>query len=206
MQPFLTQYLPPMLATVIVALAALLLMWWLASRGVGTRLWRTVVRYRGPLAFLFAVVLFAVAFMTFVVRTVGQERTPEYLQGNYASPANLMYGAGFTQVPFTGTVYTADEPLSSTPPVELGWEAEVPAEHSLVSPLFAVRPRETYNYTFYAEGEGEGEGTRVQGRLLWYDKGLNVLSWDDSPVWPAGQVEYRVGSKRAPEGAAYVRR
>jgi hypothetical protein len=190
-----------MLATVIVVLAALLLLWWLASRGVGTRLWRGVVRYRGALAFLLAVVLFAVAFMTFVVRTVGQQTSPGDLQGSFATPANLLYGAGFVQVPLTGTVYTADKPISGTPPVGPGWQADVPPGESLLGPMLAVRPVNAYTYWVTTMG-GRAQ---VQGRLIWFDKGLNVLSWDDSPLWMAGAGSLHYQRKTAPQEAAYVR-
>jgi peptidoglycan/xylan/chitin deacetylase (PgdA/CDA1 family) len=201
LQPFLTQYLPPLLATLIVVLALLLFVTWLAARGVATRLWRAVVRYRGPLAFLFVVLMFVVAFMTFVLRSVGQQRSPSDLQANFGTPANLLYGAGFTHVPLTGTVYTAGTPVSSTEPVGMGWQAEVPERNSLLSPMFGVRPGDRYAYQFTAAGEG----ARVQARLVWFDSGLSVVSWDDSPVWGAGSSAYHSSQGEAPEGAAYVR-
>ncbi|HET9496196.1 MAG TPA: polysaccharide deacetylase family protein [Chloroflexia bacterium] len=201
LQPFLTQYLPPMLATVIIVLALLLVLLWLASRGQGTRLWQGVVRYRGPLAFLFLVVLFAVAFMTFVLRTVGGQRPMVDDQASFATPTNLLYGAGFNHVPLTGTVYTADTPLSDTQPVGEGWQAELPAGSSLLGPVFSVRPGERYASWF---GSG-GEGARVQGRLVWFDAGLNVLSWDDGPVWMAGSEASHSSRGTAPASSAYVR-
>ena len=200
-QPFITQYLPPLLATVIVVLALVLIVAWLASRGVAANLWRAVGRYRGPLAFLFVVVLFAVAFMTFVLRSVGQQHPAINLEATFATPANLLYGAGFVQVPLTGTVYTADTPVPSTPRVAERWEAEVPAGGSLLGPMLPVRAGQEYAYWF----ESRGDGAPVQGRLVWLDRGLSVLSWDDSPVWEATGDGVRSEWSAAPQGAAYVR-
>ena len=72
---------------------------------------------------------------------------------------------------------------------------------SLLSPMVAIRPGERYAYWFGSKGEG----ARVQARLVWLDRGLNVLSWADSPVRAAGGAGGYGQLETAPEGAAYVR-
>jgi peptidoglycan/xylan/chitin deacetylase (PgdA/CDA1 family) len=67
--------------------------------------------------------------------------------------------------------------------------------------MFAVRPGEYYGYWF----KSAGQDARVQARLIWFDVGLSVLSWDDSDVWLASSADSHWDGRPAPERAAYLR-
>jgi peptidoglycan/xylan/chitin deacetylase (PgdA/CDA1 family) len=82
---------------------------------------------------------------------------------------------------------------------------------SLASNYMAVRPGHTYIYSVktYEHDGMYGLGGHAQVRLLWLDDALEVLSWNDSPVWyvtpSKADPSFLTGSYVAPEGAARLR-
>jgi hypothetical protein len=211
---FTTQYLPPLLLAVIIALAALLLLYWLSRRGIATRLWGAVVRYRGPLAFLFAVLLFIVAFGTFLVRQtiVSQIRSDELRTFN--SPANLITTGLLPVVQLDNENYPIQAPQESQ-------EDSFDRNKIVLSPgtksasnVILIDPEQTYRYSMEAETmviDAPAPDASVQVRLLWFDAALTLLSWDDRPSFPAHGRSGRTNDTAfyseisvAPAKAAYV--
>ncbi len=208
---FTTQYLPPLLLAVIIALAAVLLLYWLSRRGIATSLWGFVVRYRGALGFLFAILLFIVAFITFLVRkdAVDQLRNRE-AQG-YFSSYNLLFGAPLISSPITATLETAQDKGSQI--VQDGeWAYGIDPQSSAMSPMIAVRPGVSYRYSFYDDVRGPYLDAQVQVRMLWFDPAHDVLSWNDSPEWTVpgdtsytNEPQFHTAAYAAPPNAAYLR-
>src|SRR5689334_11079665 len=95
---FTTQYLPPLLVAVIVGLAVVLPVYFLSRRGDGlaARIWRALAKYRWTMLFMAGVVLFVVAFSTFLVRHGEVESLRKWSDSRVSTLSNLLvsYPAG----------------------------------------------------------------------------------------------------------------
>lgn len=215
---FTTQYLPPLLVAVIVGLAAVLLIYFLSRRGEGIalRFWQGVVKYRWTLVFLGGVVLFVVAFSTFLVRHGEIESLRKWQDSRVSTVSNLL-------VSYPADIAPGSPELSATWSYTGGavfndlYSANLAEGASIQSHDILVRPGANYRYSFYAFSDDSLVTTQAQVRLLWLGADLSDLSWDDSPAvstnymlsgvqgknWPARA--FVAGSGVAPAGAKALR-
>ena len=183
---FTTQYLPPLLLAAIIALAALLMLYWLSRRAIATRLWGAVVRYRGPLGFLFVVVLFVIAFVTFLIKQNQSETIREYEERIFDTVTNLVSTETLPENPITSTILPAQ--IMARP--ETGYTrilAEIKPSTKLSTNLIVVQPGQRYCYSAtVAFGDlrpntlGVPGVVAVQTRFVWFDTALRPISWTDS--------------------------
>ena len=201
---FTTQYLPPLLLTVVIVLAALLLLYWLSRRGIATRLWGAIVRYRGALAFLFAVVLFIVAFGTFLVRQEQSTNLRKYESSTYETPSNLISGRLLALNPITSSVYPAQPTIKAEErrSVAAGWISNLEPNVSVTTNVIHVRSDDTIRYSLFATNvvtdlvsATPGE---VQPRLIWFDAALNSISYTDRATIKTDPIRYE-----GPDGSTF---
>jgi len=148
---FTTQYLPPLLVAVIVGLAAVLLIYLLSRRGEGValRIWHGLAKYRWTLVFMAGVVLFVVAFSTFLVRHGENESLRKWQDSRVATVSNLLVSYPADIAPgspeLTATwSYTGGAHFYDPYSVNLSEDAYIHSHDIL------VRPGATYRYSFYA--------------------------------------------------------
>lgn len=182
---FTTQYLPPLLLAVIVVLAGLLLLFGLSRRGVGRRLWGAVVRYRGALGFLFAVVLFVVAFVTYLVRLQVTQNLISYRDTTFDTGTNLVTQRYLPLSVLTHTVVPVPPPETPNPGVaDTRTETVVRNNMAASTNVIIVRPGQEYVFSVTAESRGDTSAS-AQVRLLWFGPALNLIAFEDRPQWQA---------------------
>jgi peptidoglycan/xylan/chitin deacetylase (PgdA/CDA1 family) len=179
---FTTQYLPPLLLVVIIALAALLLLYWLSRRGIATRLWGAMVRYKGALTFLFAVILFVVAFGTFLVRRQSSEAIKEYEMHTFDSASNLVSTGLLPVNPITGTTLPAQVQAGPDDLAHSRAAASFDSGAKLSTNVIVVQPGMRYRYSVTMSGGNVKPRTpgTVQTRFVWFDSSLAPITWTDS--------------------------
>lgn len=207
---FTTQYLPPILFVIIIALAGVLLLYWLSRRGTGTRVWQILVRYRGPLGFLFAVLLFVVAFVTFLVRSQATTQFQKRETQEYNTYYNLLFDAPLITSPLTATLESSKDHINAI--VKEATIFNIAPQASLMSPMIPVRPGLTYSYSFFSDIAGDFLDATGQVSLIWFDHAHRVIAWNDAPEWKIeGDIaadykpEFQTGKYEAPSAAAYLR-
>src|SRR6476661_1522905 len=145
---FTTQYLPPLLVAVVIGLAAVLLVYLLSRRGEGValRIWRGLAKYRWTLVFFGGVVLFVVAFSTFLVRHGEIESLRKWQDNRVSTESNLL-------VSYPADIAPGSPELSATWSYKGGavfndlYSANLAQGASIRSHDIVVRPGANYRYS-----------------------------------------------------------
>ncbi|MBF6613215.1 MAG: hypothetical protein IVW55_08810 [Chloroflexi bacterium] len=208
-----SRYLLPLMFTGLLVIALFFVVAGFARRGVGTRLWKAVVSQRSVVVFFTVVLLFVVAFGTFLKGYLDTEHLRARAGVDFGSRYNLVAGSPFGRAPITATLITSatlpDAVVFDTPVKE----APLAGQRKLASSVIAVRPGSTYRYSLYTSSQqpsasGAGNG-RAHVRFLWLDASLRTLSWQDSPEWdavaPRSADLFHAGAYQAPAGSRYMR-
>ncbi len=208
-----SQYTLPLLITVLLVIALLFVLAGLARRGVAVSLWKAVVAQRSVVVFFTVVLLFLVAFGTFLKGYLDTQRLRDRAGVDFGSRYNLVAGSPFARAPITA-VLTASAILPDAVVFDTeGKGASLQAQSKLASSVIAVRPASTYRYSLYTGGQqpvvsGSSNG-RAHMRFLWLDASLRTLSWQDSPEWDVSASSsadlFHAGAYQAPEGSRYMR-
>jgi peptidoglycan/xylan/chitin deacetylase (PgdA/CDA1 family) len=193
---FLTQYLPPLLVAVIVMLAFVLVVAILARSGsrAGGRAWRLVVQQRVAFLFLGGVVLFIVAFATFLVRQSGDSSLRAHENHSFNSVSNLISTSSLSLVPLDDNNVPIQSVVSGTGQVNTRSSIVLRPKEKVASNVIIVRQGETYLLSLYAATmviDAPAPDALAQIRLTWLNSALNVLSWDDTRIFAAsGRSDY----------------
>jgi hypothetical protein len=212
LRDFTTQYLPPILFAVMIALSVLILLGVLARRGgAAQRIWQGLIRYRGAAAFLLGTVLFVVAFSTFLVRQQSAQAIRLHQQAAKATPSNLVPGDFSSVGPITSTFHSWITNETPPPTAEDGLLTIQPGT-AITGSIVVVRPDESYRFSVSA-GTVQTGTSQLQVRFLWLNKALDVLQggWNDAPAWslinvkPDSADAFQTTTYTAPAGAAGLR-
>src|SRR6266566_6406882 len=150
-----------------------------------TRIWRGIVQQRVAVGFLFGVVLFIVAFATYLVRIQAEGSLANRELRDFGSPSNLISTSFLPVAPLTHTV----EPL---PPPHEGdkdnllhnRDTTILGRGTVVATnVIIVQPEQSYRFTFRTIAGSNGTNPQVQVRQLWFDPGLNIVSFRDSETF-----------------------
>jgi peptidoglycan/xylan/chitin deacetylase (PgdA/CDA1 family) len=212
---FLTQYLPPLLVAVIVMLALVLVLAILARsrNSAAGRAWRVVVQQRVALLFLGGVVLFIVAFATFLVRQSVESSLRARENQSFNSVSNLISTSSLPLVQLNDDNVPIQSVISSPKQVNTRSSIVLRPKEKVASNVITVRPGESYLVSLYAATmliDTPAPDALAQIRLTWLNTALNVLSWDDTRTFAAsGRSDYDTAgfyssSFMVPAGATHL--
>lgn len=184
---FTTQYLPPILLVIIFGLGGAILLYLLSCRGIAVGGWDRLVRYKGPLGFLFVTLMFVVAFATFLVRLSQATNVRDNEVNTYQTEVNLISGRLLALNPITSSIYPAQPTIKHEESKSMGatWIAFLEPNISVATNVICVRAGDTIRYSYDATNEvqslKDAPKGQVQPRLIWFDASLRTVGYTDRP-------------------------
>lgn len=175
------------------------------------------------------VLLFGIGLAAYFQRAANLDALRQREQADLLTPSNLIADPLFTSVgPVTSTLSAWSFGRS---PERTGIPADsalIDAQDAITSSVISVRSGQVYRYSLYTRDYGLSGPPGVEGiaqvRLIWLDKALGTLSWDDSPAWRTDAPDenaspgsswdtanwdsakaFHTGSYKAPDGARGIR-
>lgn len=212
------QYMLPAGLAIVLMLAALVVLAVLAQRGIAPGVWRVLRAHPLATPMLILGLAFTVPLITNMVRNVYMETLRQREKADLVSVSNLIPDPLFTSVGSITTTLDSwvvnDESLMShvvSGRSDRGRKIFLGTHGVLTSSLMLVHPGETYRYSFYIGAVGERDLWVPPGearvRLLWLDKALNVILWNDTLVEtdPDSSEVFHTDTFKAPSGARGLR-
>lgn len=208
LRDLLLQYGPPLGVTALVSVALLVLAFLGARAGVAPGLWRGVRAHRTTTLLLSLALLVGVGLAVYFEKAAAAEQLRQREQADVISPTNLVADPQFISVgPLTSTLtsWITNRPVSGNDTSGLGRFYLFPG-WAITSTMMVVQPGDTYRYSFSADAALNGTG-QVRVRMLWLDKALSVLSWNDdiyqvSFVSTGSPPIFKTGGHEAPHASA----
>lgn len=173
-----------------VILALLLIIGWFGRRdgGAAARVWRGIVKQRVAVGFFCAVLLFIVAFVTFLVRQSGESNLRAREKQSFNSAANLITADSMPVVALDDNHVPIQPVISSTTQANTRSNLVLKPRDKAASNVIIVRPGETYRISLFANTlviDAPVRDAMGQVRLIWLDEAMQVLSWDDNHIFAA---------------------
>lgn len=215
------QYGLPLGITAVILAAILGLLWLLGRREAGLVVWDGIADHPIYTALVCVVALAAVGFAAFMVgqqanvdlrsQATSANRTatnimPERLQVFDSLTATLKPVSPFFVDPATNGRVVPFGPGDG--------KTFLQPQNLLRSPMITVQPGATYRYSMLNLVVPPSTEGKAQVRFIWFDRALNVISWDDVAAWSvpryagatqsfdtAGPDTFHTGTDKAPDGA-----
>ncbi len=170
-----------------------------------------VVRKRWVFTVILALLLLLAAGMAVsAARQADTQRYMNYTLRNLTSPTNLLANPFFSSVKPDG-MPTGWE-ISGTVTLERGANRLIlEPQAEVAGNVIVVQPGARYRYALTAStGRGSNREAAGRVRLLWLNRALQVVSWDDAPLqgvasFPRHGEEFVTGAYTAPSEARHLR-
>ena len=210
----LRDYGLPVGLTALFLLLLLTLLAILSRRGIAPRPWRAIISHPVVTGLLVVGLLFLIAFFAYLARQDALERFRVREAVDLTSATNVIANPLFVSEDI-GTLQSNSWVVSGT--VTSSGASSYPgksiilsAQTTMTSSVMAVQSGSLYRYSVYTYQQDSGYGRgEAQIRYLWLDAALNVLSWDDTPIWRVSELRdepaFRTGGFVAPDGAAWLK-
>lgn len=206
----LREFGPPLAITAVLLVVLLGLLALLSRLRVAPGLWRGVTAHRTTTLLLSLALLFGVGLAAYFEDAAEAQNLRRREGADLLAPTNLVADPLFTSVgPVTSTLaswVTNNRLMIDNPNRGEDNSIHLEAHQAVTSSVILVRPGEKYRYSLSTALSGS-----AQVRMLWLDKALGVLSWDDTAPWTVSQGSpdsagaFHTGDFTAPERARALR-